>query len=1741
MAVDTVLVNNVSGNAWVRQADGSLLALRAGMRVPVNAEVVTDSGANVQLQADGMPSLMVGENRQFQVTNDLFNDDVDPSGQTLAAQVDPDIARVLAAVQAGEDPFEQLNPTAAVTSGGGDGAGGSSFTRLMSIVESTSPLALAYPKPITPAGELPRMGGYGRADGTDNAEEPTTPTAPTLKVTINKDGTVSFNFSEKPVGFDATDVHVSNDGRIENLRPDPTDPTKWVADLIVPDNYEGDIVVRVPDGSYTNEAGVPGLGDQDTTTVDTLAPEADITIDVIAGDDVINKAESEKDVTITGTVGKDVKAGDTVTVTVNGKDYTTTVNTDGKTWAVDVPGAELANDDNVHATVTTTDAAGNSTTAEIDRGYSVSTDLPEAAITINSITDDDVINKAESEKDVTITGTVGKDVKAGDTVIITIGGKTYTTTVNTDGKSWNLDVPGKELLGHAKVEAKVTVEDAAGNTATANAGRPYGVDTDLPEAEINIDTITGDDVINKAESESDVTITGTVGKDVKAGDTVTVTVNGKDYTTTVNSDGKTWTVDVPGAELAQDTNVHAKVETEDDAGNTASAETDRGYDVKTGLPEAEITIDTIAGDDVINKAESEKDVTITGTVGKDVKAGDTVTVTVNGKDYTTTVNTDGKTWNVDVPGAELAKDTNVHAKVETEDDAGNTASAENDRGYSVNTTELEAEITIDTIAGDDVINKAESESDVTITGTVGKDVKAGDTVTVTVNGKDYTTTVNTDGKTWNVDVPGAELAKDTNVHAKVETEDDAGNTASAETDRGYSVNTAELEAEITIDTIAGDDVINKAESESDVTISGTVGKDVKAGDTVTVTVNGKDYTTTVNTDGKTWTVDVPGAELAKDSNVHAKVETEDDAGNTASAETDRGYDVKTGLPEAEITIDTIAGDDVINKAESESDVTITGTVGKDVKAGDTVTVTVNGKDYITTVNTDGQTWTVDVPGAELAKDTNVHAKVETEDDAGNTASAETDRGYDVKTDLPEAEITIDTIAGDDVIDQTESESEIEITGTVGKDVKAGDTVTVTVNGKDYTTTVNSDNKTWGVKVPGSELAQDTNVHAKVETEDAAGNTASAENDRPYAIDMDTGGEVGCNGNVVCSTNYLGYSKNPDADPDGSLNPSKDVGLDNYMEFLVTLNKIEERNGEHFVAGKDGKPVFTQKLLGDEHEYIKISLHASDKIFGNAQNELNRTGVETETDVTVSGATRSNAINDGEYPELIQGVGDKSNEVYVRADVWNQYADKGLNVNVNHDGGKYFEETEWKLGARYEPDINNPQKDEDGNVKYPLDNHPANGAELDNGNRVMEGNHDSQYAFSETVNLKPVAIEMSSVDISLTHVDVVEDKKIEIPIKDGTVIIPGDYSGIDSNGLKISTVVPGSFVSQGSELIYAKGIHHVGSIDGRYEGAAGKGFNYLVLEGDPSRYQFSDIDFKSPKTDTAWDMKFYGGRVTDTQGQEGLNTTTFNHIKGIIFTDGTVIEDGTITKYGSSFMEYDFTLAAVLGDDVGTETGVFLSFTGLTLEQISKLSISKDGQELQWEKQDGKVFIPNASGEDLEGINIHVVVPKADQPTDWSISAELQAKDGNGDPIASDSASTTDALAQALSLSHEQLDELSPAHLLHEEDELGLFLSNHAEHDNALQQNEPLSLNHDESDAANRLNLADILGTPKGVEGLEPTTAPGDAQRTAETVSQDQDKGRAAEAGLHDEDQPSLMQELGRRLMDESQKLNNPDL
>ncbi|MFE8158711.1 Ig-like domain-containing protein, partial [Brenneria goodwinii] len=92
----------------------------------------------------------------------------------------------------------------------------------------------------------------------------------------------------------------------------------------------------------------------------------------------------------------------------------------------------------VNATVTTSDAAGNMTTAESSRGYTVDTVAPEASITIDPVTADNTINLAESNQPQNITGRVGNDVQAGDTVTVTVGGQSYQTTVTAASDGSNI-------------------------------------------------------------------------------------------------------------------------------------------------------------------------------------------------------------------------------------------------------------------------------------------------------------------------------------------------------------------------------------------------------------------------------------------------------------------------------------------------------------------------------------------------------------------------------------------------------------------------------------------------------------------------------------------------------------------------------------------------------------------------------------------------------------------------------------------------------------------------------------------------------------------------------------------------------------------------------------------------------------------------------------------------------------------------------------------------------------------------------------------------------------------------------------------------------------------------------------------------------------------------------------------------------------------------------------------------------
>ncbi|MCB5947368.1 Ig-like domain-containing protein [Enterobacter sp. TCD1-1] len=827
---------------------------------------------------------------------------------------------------------------------------------------------------------------------------------------------------------------------------------------------DGDASVQV---SVTNVNGNSASAGREYS-VDATAPS--VTINTPATDDILNAAEAKSDLTVSGT--STAEAGQTVTVSLNGKDYTTTVSADGS-WTLNIPAADLAGltDGSVTVTASVSDKAGNP--ASVDHNLTVDVTVP--AVTINTIAGDDVINVAEHSQAHVISGTA-TGAAAGDKVTVTIGGQTYTTVLDAAG-NWSVGVPASVISGLSDGTVTVTasVTDAAGNTGTGSHN--VTVDTGLPSVAFN--AISDDNVLNAVEKGLDLSVSGT-SANLAEGTVVTVTLNGKNYTATTAADG-TWSLTVPAADLAGlgQANYTLNATATNGVGNSVSNTANLLVD--TALPT--VTINTVAGDNVINAAEVASGQTLSGKV-TNAEAGNTVTVTIGGNSYTATVQND-LTWSVNVPSDVLTALGNGSLSVTATvtNGHGNTGTGEREIAIDANLPGLR----VDTVAGDNVVNSIEHAQNLIVTGS-SDGLAPGTALTVTINGKDYAATVLADG-TWSAAIPAADVSAwpEGTVKISVTGDSAAGNPINISHD--VTVDLATIA--ISINAIATDDVINAAEKGADLVLSGAT-INVEAGQTVTISLNGKIYTTTVDDSGN-WSWTVPSADLAglKDGDASVQVSVTNVNGNSASA--GREYSVDATAPS--VTINTLATDDILNAAEANSELTVSGS--SSAEAGQTVTVSLNGKDYTTTVSADGS-WTLNVPAADVAAltDGSVTVTASVSDKAGNPVSVD----HNLTVDVTVPAVTINTVAGDDVINLAEHSQAHIISGTA-TGAAAGDKVTVTIGGQTYTTVLDAAGN-WIVGVPASVISglSDGTVTVTASVTDAAGNTGTG----THSVTVDTG-------------------------------------------------------------------------------------------------------------------------------------------------------------------------------------------------------------------------------------------------------------------------------------------------------------------------------------------------------------------------------------------------------------------------------------------------------------------------------------------------------------------------------------------------------------------------------------------------------------------------------------------------------------
>lgn len=669
-------------------------------------------------------------------------------------------------------------------------------------------------------------------------------------------------------------------------------------------------------------------------------------------------------------------------------------------------------------------------------------------LTLATFANENIVNQSAAQSTQTFSGS-STNAAAGSTIVLTINGKTFTTTVDGSG-NWNVPLSASELqtLADGTYVISVTLTNTSGETITKSV--TVVVDTTPPT--LTVDPIDGDNVIDANEHQQPLTLTGTASVS-EAGRSVDVVLNGVHYSATVGADG-VWSVTIPASVVSAlaEGNYQLTASLTDAAGNSTSTPESFVINDSAGI----LTVNPISGDGQLNASEAQSALVITGTTSN-VPAGTQITVTVGSTVYNTTT-TAGGGWSLTLSPADLQAltDGSTTVTVSMVDSQGNTISQSTDLNVAIHGVPP----TLDpAFGGDNTLDASESTTSQTLTGHTGL-TGDGQTVTVTIGGQQITGTVAPDG-TFSVTVPSSVLGTlpQGSNNIVVTVTDPAGNHNTITTP--VSVDT--VAPTLTVNPLEGDGYISVAEASAPMTLTGTASVS-EAGRPVVVTINGVDYTGAIVQPDGSWSVNIPAGSLSNLSQDVTVTATLTDAAGNATTNTSTIHVASDPALPPLITVNTFASDNIVDGAERQTAQTLSGTTTR-VEAGQIVTITLNGHTYTATVGTGGN-WSVIVPAADMIVLANgpqtITATVS--DKAGNEAAPGTDT---FNVDATQDGIAIDPVTGDNVINAVETANGIEISGTT-LGVAEGATVTVFFGSLSKTTTVGANGR-WFMLLSTSEI------------------------------------------------------------------------------------------------------------------------------------------------------------------------------------------------------------------------------------------------------------------------------------------------------------------------------------------------------------------------------------------------------------------------------------------------------------------------------------------------------------------------------------------------------------------------------------------------------------------------------------------------------------------------------------------------
>nr|WP_182028029.1 Ig-like domain-containing protein [Vibrio parahaemolyticus] len=865
--------------------------------------------------------------------------------------------------------------------------------------------------------------------------------------------------------------------------------------------------------------------------------------------------------------------GAKVIIECGGKRYETVADENGK-WVLTLTTNATVGENSF--TVIATDAAGNTTSTDSKFVYVPDGVVP-PYVTVQLDSDSDSGIKGDNITSNNRPTLIG-NTNPGLTVVINIGGQTFSTKADDDGKwsfAFNTDLP--EGLN----EYTVTVVDpTTGLSSTASSG--VIIDTASPDINISLDAdrdsgVKGDFITFFGRP----TFSGKTEPNCK----ITFVCNGYKMETTSDSQGN-WHV-IWGEPLGSEGQLHQytfNVTVTDIAGNVTNKDFTLVVDKQGPMVQLDgLTDESDTGVDdshnVVNGRRVEYTTDLTPTVDGRAEPNSTIEILFNNKKFATVRVDENGYWSYTFPQGyfrDNGKAQLVEFGVVGIDAAGNRGPKSYfdlyvHKKYQLSTS---CELSRDTDT-DEIGDMVTTNHRPTFQGTVN----LGGTGSIThgelrINGKVYS--ININKLSWSCSLP-EDLPSGTHSY-EVVIYDSWGNSTKTEGQITITNLSASLDAESDSASL-GDNITN----DNTIKLVGTCTE----GAVVRVEIGGHIYDATVNNDG-TWYVDVP--QLTDNNYTYTVTETAN--GVTSSIQGQVTIDTSNTILTAQVQQTGSAPNTTKN-----GDPTLTGTA----EAGAKISIVIGGKTFHTTANEHGN-WTVTLTGANLASK-EYTAIVTSTDKAGNVISNEIPV-------IVDREAPVFTYGSTQESLQGSGECFINsFTPTIIGKGEPGSTITVTVGNQVVSTTVQDDG-TWNVQLASLSDQQALGEHhfdVKIEAVDKAGNHSVVNTQLVFD-------------NVTNSNFELGLSQSSQTGDEPTLTNDKTPTLVGKAEAGATVTIVINQHKYTVTANNEGNWSYELPELNTGTHTVSVSY--IDKA-GNTSENQNFTFEVNAEPIYVTDTTQTN--------------------------------------------------------------------------------------------------------------------------------------------------------------------------------------------------------------------------------------------------------------------------------------------------------------------------------------------------------------------------------------------------------------------------------------------------------------------------------------------------------------------------------------